>query len=464
MLECLFRGITKEKLRFEQGQRTKKNVATTNLVTCAKALRTTIEVGVRTIRHKSVKALVDHITQILPSSDGSYFTLLVLDYAKTLKTVLRYQPHSEHFPKEEWHILVDFCNEIVQCNKFPVDDSSSRSLAILNSSDPSKGPLSRSATPSTLPSFRSQVLKYQTDSFKDTSGNEPTAEEEFVLCLHYLYLATNAPVLDRAQATIAVLMGLLRSPSTPQGGKQTAFATLNAILARIMTEDIELTRHAIREAIPLIRQTWSTNSATLREEMLITMVYGQSLLPDLVKTDDLEDYRCDLQGLLDVLQTEYYKRTDRLQLQIADLHLVSYSYDEEAGVPLKNRAFSLRSGALKSEQAWAVIETIASISLVLHEQTFHLLDAKELDIPDKRQKVATPIDNLLESLVLSTSPERLMSLQVLAFIIERMMIDADSMQKILEALIPYIPSAPDFLANWAMVAASWYGIVNEKLV
>ena len=463
LLECLFRGVRSEKLKYEKTKRTRKNVSTTSLSACAGALRMSVEIGVRTIRFKSVKALIDHITQTLPNSDESYCNPLVFDYVKTLRTVLRHPSHPEHLSKEDWCMLADFCNKTVQFYTSPNDESSSRSLAILNSPDPLGGNLSRSATPGTLPSFRSQAPKVQTDSSKDTVGLEDkltTKEEEFVQCLHYLNLATNAPVLDRAQATMTLLLGLLQSPSATQGVQQAAFATINAILARAITEDTELTRQSIREVIPLIRRIWYVKSITLREEMLITMIYGQSLLPNLGKADDLENYRSDLQGLLDVLQTEYCRRAEREQLQIADLHLISCSYDEEVGVSLTTRAFSLRSGALKSEQAWAVLETIASISLALHEQTIHLPDAEEV-LPHKRQKVATPIGNLLENLALSTVPEKFMALQALAFIIEKIIVEADVMQKILEALIPYISSGVSGLANWAMLAASWYEITDH---
>ena len=456
LFETLFRIAHTEKSNYVKGGKARIQ-ATSKLAGYASTLRTAVEVGVRTIRHKAVKALIDHITQILPVQEETYCEPLANSYIRALRILLEYQPHAEHLLAREWCALTDFCIDGIRSHIASLDESSTSTLSFLNGSNRLTGRLSRSATPSTLGTSSNQVLRFSNHSTKNGSpSNIRSTVEELVFCLYYLNYASNAPLLEKAQATVTVLFELLQSPFSLEQAYQAAFATINCVLARTMTEDIELTQHIIGEAIPLIRRHWQTKAMSLKEEMLVTMTYGEFSLPHLSHLDDLQGSRSNLEGLLEAMQIEYSKRAEREQLQIDDLRLVGSYNADETRMPFSNRAFALRSGALKSEQAWAVLEVIASIFHALYDLPLDVVVTDGLSPPQKRLKVAKPIDSLLQHMGLSSIAEKLTALQALPFIIEKLIVDGDTVQSTLSCLMSHISGNVTTLANWAMLAASWY--------
>lgn len=463
LFETLFRIAHTEKSNYGKGSKARIQ-AISKLAGYASTLRTAVEAGVRTIRHKTVKALNDHITQILPSQEGTYCEPLANNYVRALRILLEYQPHTEHLLTKEWCALVDFCSDGIRSHIASLDESGTSTLSFLTGSNRLTDRLSRSATPSTLGTSSNQAQRISNHSNKNgSSSNTRSTVEELVFCLYFLHYASNAPVLEKAQATVTVLVELLQSPFSLEQAYQAAFATINCVLARTMTEDIELTQQIVGEVIPLIRRHWQTKAMSLKEEMLVTMTYGEFSLHQLSQLDDLHSSRSDLESLLEAMQIEYSKRADREQLQMDDLRLIGSFDADKARMPLSNRAFALRSGAVKSEQAWAVLEVIASIFYALYNLPHDVLTPDELSPPQKRLKVAKPIDSLLQHTGLSSIAEKLTALQVLSFVMKKMIVDVDTMQSILSCLMTYISGNVPALANWAMLAASWYDFTYELM-
>ena len=427
----------------------------TKLPACANLLRTAVEIGVRKIRYKTVKAVIEHIIQILPGVDEHYCEPLANDYVKALRAILSYSPHPEHLPKDAWQVVVDFCNEGIRAYVSSLDETRSSSLAIIDGSNRFSGPLSRS---STLDSSENVANK----SFSSASKNGPafhmrTIVEELTFCLQYLYCASNAPVLEKARETIMVLLKLLRS-SFPLGQEhQAAFATTNAVLSHTMTEDVDLTRKIIREIVPLVQRHWIARSTTLKEEMLITLTYTGFLMPTLTQTNEMDGFLGSLQCLADIMQAEYSKKSEREQLQFDDLQLATIA-DDNCRVPLSTRAFFLRSGGAKAEQAWATLDTIALTLTTLHHPRHTPTVTSDLGPPHKRQMVMQPVDNLLQQLRLNLSKEKATALQILTFVGDRQIFDSTTLKTLIESLMPFISSDAIPLSNWAMLAAARYDL------
>ena len=457
LFENLFRISYTEKSNYAKVGKPRIQ-ATSKLAGYASTLRTAVEAGVRTVRHRTVKALTDHITQILPSQEETFCEPLANNYVRALRILLEYQPHTEHLLAKDWCALADFCIDGIRSYIASLDESSASTFSVLNSSNRLTGRLSRSATPSTLGTSSNQAQRFSHHSNKNgDSSNTRSTVEELVFCLHYLNYASNAPVLEKARATVTILFELLQSSFSLDHAYQAAFATINCVLACTMTEDIELTQQIVKEAVPLIRRYWHTKAMSLKEEMLVTMIYGEFSLSHLSQSDDLQDSSSNLEGLLEAMQIEYGKRPEREQLQIDDLRLVGSFDADETRMPLSTRTFTLRSGVYKAEQAWATLEVIASISYALYDQPHDVPVTEGLAPPQKRLKVAKPVDTLLQHMGLSSVPEKLTALQALSFVMEKMILDVDTVQRTLSRLMAYISGNVPSLANWAMLAASWYG-------
>lgn len=119
--ETLFQCATVERSAYLRTSQSQKSRATPRLAACGKALRITVTAGVRKVRAKTVKAVVDHILQTLPTPDGPYCPGLALDYVKSLLCILEYQPHVEHF-RDLWQDVLDFCLEGMAPSKLDDDD------------------------------------------------------------------------------------------------------------------------------------------------------------------------------------------------------------------------------------------------------------------------------------------------------------------------------------------------------
>jgi len=454
LFETLFRVTQSEKTTYAKASKVTRSQAGARLSACASALRLGVKVGLQTIRNKTVKALIDHITQILPTSDGNFCEPILKDYTEALRTLLEYRPHVEHLSKDDWQALIDFCSEGIQAS-LNADDAQSSVLSLSHGSTRLLGRISRSATPSTLNSSYNHL---PASSTKGNSNVEMTrTPDEFVYCLHYLLSTSNAPVLGRASAVVTILLALLRAPSIA-GAHYAAFMCANTVLHRVITEDISLARQTFRDLIPHIRRLWQTKSQALREEMIITIIHCDPLLPSLMQMDDSEDCRSDLQGLLDAISLEYAKRAERDQLQFEDLDLgLGYSDNDDDAV-LRTKTFSLRHGMVKSEQSWAVLDITTSILATLEDSrhsSSSLAGIDDLATPRKRRRVTGAIDTLLQPLDSTSTLARSISLQMLAFVIPKIGVEEQSVLSVLEVMTPILSSDVSDLANWAMMALSW---------
>ena len=402
------------------------------------------------MRYKTVKALVDHITQTLPTSDENYCEPLVTDYMKLLRTALAYQPHPEHFSKEEWQSTVDFSVQAIRdlIKGTGGNDASNGSLSSHAVSDYP----SRSATPS------ASIGTGRGSSQRTTKSVLKTSTEDLILCLKHLASVSNVPVIDRAEIMLTSLFDFLHSFSTPGLAHQAAFAAINSIMARITTDNMSLVQRSLRHAVSLIRRLWHAKSTTLKEEMLITLLQGEPHLSMALQDDPQESFMADIQGLQEVLREEYCKRSEREQLQIDDLSL-STGISSGQQNPLSTSAFGLRQKAIKAEQPWAILHIYASITVVLDigkRSLYQNVDGDDPNIITKRRKLDRPLRDLLQSIRVSSGPEKVFDLQVLAFALDRRSISAEFLRNLLDSLLPCISEGSATVASWTMLAIAWY--------
>ena len=455
LFETLFHVIQNEKANYLKGTKATRSLSGSRLSACASALRLAVEVGTRTIRYKTVKALVDHITQALLSSEEHYFEPLLTDYIKAFKALLEYRPHLEHLVKEDWQSLVDFTIQGIQIF-ISYDIAESSVLVLSNGSTHLANRFSRSTTPSTVGSSLSQLHGSGTRTGSNAKGIRTV--DDFVTCLYYLLSTSNAPVVEKGPVASAVLLELL-SVQSARGADHPVFMCINAILACMITEDVDHARQVLRDVLPHIRRLWQSKSQLLREEMLLTMIYGDALLASLACLDDWDECRNDLQGLYDVMILEYTKRSERDQLLFDDLELTLQYKVQDIAATLGTSTFSLRLGTHKAEQSWALLNTVTSMFAALQSPRFNspsLLGTDGIETPRKRRRVLKSIDMLIVPLQSAPSSERLVVLQMLAFVIGKMTFDKADMLNLLEALTPILSSDNPNLATWAMLTLSWY--------
>lgn len=469
ILEALFRVTTTECSAYAKASKSvAKNQAKSQasqiagrLSACASVVRIAVELGVKKFRYKTVKAIVDHITQTVPTSDRGYCEPLAAEYFKSLRIVLEYQPHPEHLSKDEWHEVVDFCNETLHDLNATSTGKHAHSLNGNSTMDSFNICLSRSATPGTVSDNGRQASNLSAQHL--VKLNLKSSVEDIVLCLKHLMLASNAPVLEKAQTTLENLCDLLTLSSRPGVLLQSVFEAINSIISRIMTDNVDLTLHIIGNLLPHIRRFWETKSRSLKDHMLVSLLYGEVYFFRLVSMDETGDCKSDLHRLLQVFRQEYCKRPEREQLQLEDLDLPDHPL--EADRPLSIQAFELRSAALKAEQPWFLLYISASIVLVFSAWDAargRFLEHSTLEHPPKRRKLNSPVDDLLELTKTSDMLDRLFALQVLTFVFDKIVVDIDNLQHCIESLLSCLSDDTANVVSWALLALARYSILRSS--
>ena len=403
-----------------------------------------------------MKALVDHVIQTLPNADDGYCAPLVLDYFKILRIVLEYQPHPEHFPRDAWHELTDFCVETVNDLNRLLDDGDSRLSHRLRASDSFQEGRSRSVTPSIRVGSSRKPTEHA--SQHSISVTLKSSTEDIVLCLRHLHSVPNAPVGEKAEVTLQAMLELLRKSLNVSHTQQATFDCINSVMARIITDDTNLALETLKSLIPLICRFWQAKSQMLKDSMLVSLLYGEHYFGRLVLSDVSGEYWPDMQSLLEVLKDDYCKRTERDRLQIEDLDLSRESIYTERQAPLSMKAFRPRFGLVKAEQPWALLQVstsiITALDLQVAVQDDQVVETDATHI-SKRRKTVSARGDIVQQVRTSQLPEKQYAIQILGFLLSAPDADGRSLQESLDVLLSCFSDSNELIASWAMLALSW---------
>ena len=428
--------------------------AASRLSACAEVLRLAVEVGLGAIRYKkTVKDLLEHIIQTLPSPDGHFVEPIARDYIKALRTILSHQPHAEHIEEEQWRDLVTFCNDSIRFYSQSRGESDSQSLAVRNGSSRSRA--SRSETPASVNGSFAPIRKStKTDSTKSEIGQNL---DELMLCLSYLLSVPHAEILESSQATLDSLFEFLQE-TAPQGRPQSqeaAFECISTILSTAVMENVELATWILKAAVTQIRRLWSSkNPQSLKESMLMVLVYGERLIPRLLQ-HDVEEDRNELERLLDVLRSDYLERLNKDLLSIDDFDLNGPDAKKGATQIFSNASFRLRTGNRESESSWSLLESIALIFTSLYLAPRSVPYHEDIEGPKKRRKIEEPINDLLDDISLSSDAKKLAAIQVFVFVSTRVTFTKTTLQCVMDYLVPLLTSRLATVSNWSTLAMTW---------
>ena len=458
-METVFRVAKIDKSSYARASKSAKTKAEGRLSACAALVRTVVEVGLRKLRYKTVKALVEHVIQTLPVAGGGYCEPLIADYFRALAALLGYKAHPEHFLGDDWH--VDFC---VQAARDLIESSKINESALsiggrfLNGSTSNRDGHSRSATPSTSGNYgrksSNNISQHAIDS--QLKGSD----DQIVLCLQHLVSVPNAPVSDRADVVLATLVEMLQSYQKVSSTQQAAFECINSIMSRIVAINIDLPLQTMKRVTPLLRRFWEPKegAATFNDTLLAFLSYGEILLPRIISEDQTGDCSTALQALVEVMRNDYCSRRHRGQLQMHDLVLLDPSQVTSSQLPLSTGTIQMRLDGLRAESSWCIISRSAAIIVALENAAVAgegAIDGDEVQDP-KRQRLEHPMDDILHYVKGALLPEKLYGLQMLVFIYEILPLDEGTLQSHLDALLPCLSESDGSIVSWVMLAMTSY--------
>jgi len=463
ILETVFRVVKLDSSAFAKKS---KNVRSTiaikarnRLTACAGLVRTIVEVGLPKLRYRTVRAIAEHISQSLATSDAGYCQPLVFDYFKALAGLLEYKAHVEHLTTDDWRDLTDFCLDSARDINKTTDENDSYShngAASRNGDNSFRSRASRSGTPS--------LGREQGRSFGDHVSQRPTypilqqSNEDIVLCLQHLVSVPTAPVLDRAPVILTTLFDLLQSYPYLSKIQQAVFETISSVMSRIVVSDTALSLQTMSLLLPFIRTCWERASQTLREILLSILLQSEILLPTLLSSDSAAGSKADLSALLEISREQYCNRKHREQLHLEDMELCDQAISNKRKTPFSLTCGAVRSGAYRAEEPWTLIHVSAAICVILEKHATSggkVEEVEELRNLPKRQKIALPLAELFQFAKGLHRHEKLYALQVLAFVFEMHEFDIGSLQTHLEMLLPGLSDDDGLVASWTMFSITW---------
>ncbi|KAK4192032.1 putative serine/threonine-protein kinase TEL1 [Podospora australis] len=445
--EALFRCTLLEKEAYFNSKKTARAsaAATARLEKCAEALRLAVRHGVTRIKRKTARAIIDHITQVLPGPDETYILPLLKDYVKALSTFLSNPASVENlaaFSGESWDKCVDFCI-----------DALSRYLEL--SGRDSSG-FSR-ASPAPTPTARSSSVV----GAQGASQIGSQVALDFLSCLNSLVSAENAPVLRRASQVARTVMQILQLRNMKIGELQKlAFSTFNSVFARTQTDDVALSENLTRNVIPLLSHWWQPRALsrdamlnTIRDEMLKT-IYGIHLyLESLLRQSGDEALLQDIEDLLDALWSDYSRREDRSRLQLDDVTFTGMLLPADH---YHTGVFSLRPYNQPGEQNWALLENLAILESIYSRasQRGFSQQEPENDQPRKRRRMAGSPNRIHQKITSLDPAVQLTALQLVPFLFRY---KKPSLDEITEAVIDIskcVTAKLGAVPSWALFACA----------
>ncbi|KAK3683108.1 Serine/threonine-protein kinase tel1 [Vermiconidia calcicola] len=425
-----------------------RTAAEKRLSNCASALRLAVEVAVRIVKLKTVKSVLDHITETLLLPGGQLCEPIALDYARCLRALLSYQAHVEHLRDQERERTARFCVECIHNADCDVEDDDAASGAEIHP---------------TADAFTGLSYRSSRSHLKDSGGSqggrslEKQIAEEMVVCLSLLTAAPNASHGTSTATLLWALIDFLKKTSVTGRAHQDAFAAINHILAWTRTEDIGLTRKATGSIVRLIRFYWSIKSSSpLKDEMLITCSYLRPYFFSAMQHDDGLTARPELSSLLDVMKMEYGKRQDRDQLHVEDLRFEFADMPSRRMNSIHTAIFGLRCGNTRAEGNWATVDTLSSLSNVLSNRSCDEASSDEEDglspRPRKRQRLTDEFDENFASSISGSTPSRVCALQILMFLAQQKAFSSKQILKTIDKLSVSCAEDNALVASWALLA------------
>lgn len=457
--ESLFRCTLLEKETYFSAKKTTKASATasaTRLERCAEALRLTVRHGAHKIKRKTARAIVDHITQVLPGPEDTYIGPLLKDYVRALSTFLVVSTNVESLAAlsgEGWEICVDFCIEALS--------------RYLEGDDRDSGPKSRaSPAPGSSASRAKSVAVPQTTN---QIGSQMALE--FLICLNSLVSSTNAPVNKRADKISEVVLQVLQLRHMKIGELQkAAFSTITNVIQRSQTEDVTLTKRITRSLVPLLSYWWQPRALSrdamlnsIRDEMIKTIYSTHLYLEALLQGPSEDSLLQETEDLLDALWSEYSRREEKARLQLDDISFTAMRLPEDHP---RTAAFSLRPFNQLGEQSWAFLENLAILESIYARSCHgdHAQAQPDVDQPRKKRRMASSPNRLHQKMLSVDAAVQLTSLQLIPFLVKLRQLSLDDATELLNDVSRCTPTKQSAAASWGMLAYSRYASAGGSCI
>jgi ataxia telangiectasia mutated family protein len=409
-----------------------RNASAARLASCATVLRQVVEISFRRLKYKTVKLIFSHIVQVLANEDGTFCEPLCIDYVKALRVLLSYTAHLDHLLADDWSSLWTFVITCIHDNSKP-------------SADQIKNPFKFKPTEA---SDADSILVEDT-SLKALARSARNAVEELSSCLALLARVKHVSMFDYAEQGLAAVFRILQFSTPVHFAYAAAISVFNSLLAKILVNDTALSTLAISSILPVICSSWNTKAQSIKEEMLISLIYGLPFIESLLLTGDQLAHG-NVDNLLEILSAEHTKRPDRDQLALENLVYSTNSSAVFQTLPLRTPAFALRQDCIQEEPKWSILRAISALAVIL-DRAEEVSPGKDsvTETPSKRRRLANRSASVIRETRSPIASQKLFALQVCAFLISESELLFEDAQDFIDALLPCLGDEDLLISNWA---------------
>ncbi|KAJ6444751.1 Serine/threonine-protein kinase tel-1 [Purpureocillium lavendulum] len=454
LFEALFSLVLVEKPVYydNRSNQSKRNGAASRLSKCASAVRLVASRGVSKFGRKTLLALIDHITQVLPGPNDDYVTPLLQDYVKALVEVLRRPCHVELLARKDgpaWISCVDFLLDVCV---YILPREARSSVSALNRDSPAPG------TPTLWSTGRSSGSNQSQKRANQADGKPLLDALEGLRCL---VQAANAPVVQRAKDVTDLALRVLGLKNLSLDTTQSlCFAITNATFAAIQADDFQFSNSLVKSLLPLMSYWWRADKVsqdeaikTLRNEISKTIFLAHLHIEYLTTRASDAAVRNDVENLVEPLWLEYAKRGEPFRLQLHDLTFDTSSLPEDS---LRLPTFGLRYHNADGESHWALVQNLALLeaTLLRIRRKANGAESDRLEQPQKRRRTQESSSRIRMKLKSRDGNEQRTALQLVPFLIAANVLEAAEVHDLLADLATCASSKHTTTASWALIACA----------
>ncbi|KAH8169718.1 phosphatidylinositol 3- and 4-kinase domain-containing protein [Sarocladium implicatum] len=450
IFDAIFHFVLREKPSFydKRKKETAARSVATRLTKCSSLLRVAVARGAPKLGRKTLLALIDHITQVLPGPDDEYMPPLLQDYIKALNEALAHPSHVELLARKEgvaWETCVDFLLTFV--TKVLPDNVSNEFVA-----RGSPAPGSRfTARTSSATQMQRKVGQLDGGPLRDALQS-----------LHHLVTAVNAPLVRRSHDLSELALKVLGVQHFSMGAIQTlSFSIFNEVFSFIQTDDLTRSLDMTQAIIPPMSYWWRADKVSqdelirsLRNEISRTLLLVHHYLENVMMHSEAA-LRREVEDLADVLWLEYSKRSEAFRLQLSDIAFASVSSLPQDSLSLAS--FGLRPYNESAEGPWIVLQNLALLeSLLVRSKATNTDDEMHFENqPRKRRRIEQPPSRLRSKLLSSDLSTKRTAIQLLSFIMSRQSLQPELLDN-LDTVAQLAGDKDAITASWALIACGGY--------
>ncbi|KAI5294593.1 Serine/threonine-protein kinase tel1, partial [Ascosphaera acerosa] len=441
VLDALIGAATAEQAVLHRaGSSGTRSNAILRLEAALSTFRLAVEVFGRRLRTKAVGQVIDRVVNFLEQANQEVWHHASSACFKSLRLLFEYAPHVEHLSRARWTDICHFC------------------LRTLTELQSDSDQLNGSSRESSLNGSMAVSITSTSTGVSTRQRQHPLKEGygvrvELEMSIQLLCCSPTAPLTDEGPRVLEYLLEYLSCIRSPSSGAHCILRAFNTVLTAIMTSNMNLCQSALLNALSFLRELFVPKSATLQEEMLVTLHLASLLLPHASDIEIKQALQKATPNLLDHLQTEYLSMSRRDKLQLDDLTMWSM----DTTPPMGLQGLGPRLGSVRAEGNWTLLKTIAAFSVVQNESASAPPSPIASNPPseercNKRVRLSSSLRDHIHDAHASVGDQQMLALQLLPFYLSSCSLSANDLQDLIERLIAKNMVDRDEVQSWTMIA------------